>query len=459
MADNGLTPAFESETGQVVLGGIPTGAAGEAGLVPVPGLELVFDCADGRLARVVVDSSEPGGAAGLEPPVAGMLEKVFGPVAPTAVLNAAARGGLKRALSPNPHLSVVWSRLARLEFTRATSPVPFASPLWSAEAAQLARTGGLNGRAQAEAQQAAAGLAEIVDLTPLSASLAQAALVVADLAEPDQPDTTRWLRDSARKQQARPLNPRAGGRVARPGRRGDCGEPCGGRRSSPGPGAESSRIPDAQWSLDAALVSAGVFRPGLSPLTDLSVRYGNSREQVIVEATLVPEPDAGRLSRCRARLVDPLVRRVLASASFVPCGSRVRAELILAFPLDELQETWIEVVDDEQRVVHSQRLHRIRRALRWADAALRAERRPAGLAALAGGQDWRSLAVSAWEHCRVDWQAASDADRAYLAARRFAALGPGEPIPVPDFVPPWAAELAERPWLSEPPFLAEALVH
>ena len=95
----------------------------------------------------------------------------------------------------------------------------------------------------------------------------------------------------------------------------------------------------------------------------------------------------------------------------------------------------------------------------WLDAALRAERRPAGLAALTGGQDWRSLAVSAWEHCRFDWQAAGDADRAYLAARHFAAFGPGEPIPVPESISPWAAELAERPWLSEPPFLAEALVH
>jgi hypothetical protein len=54
MASN-LTPTYDSDTGQVVLEGLPTGAAGGAGLIPVPGLELEFDRADGRLAWAAVE--------------------------------------------------------------------------------------------------------------------------------------------------------------------------------------------------------------------------------------------------------------------------------------------------------------------------------------------------------------------------------------------------------------------
>ena len=52
-----LTPIFERETGQVILEGLPAGVAGEAPLVPVPGLDLAFDRADGRLCRAVVDAA------------------------------------------------------------------------------------------------------------------------------------------------------------------------------------------------------------------------------------------------------------------------------------------------------------------------------------------------------------------------------------------------------------------
>ena len=54
---NNLTPIFERETGQVILEGPPAGVAGEAPLVPVPGLELAFDRIDGRLCRAVVDAA------------------------------------------------------------------------------------------------------------------------------------------------------------------------------------------------------------------------------------------------------------------------------------------------------------------------------------------------------------------------------------------------------------------
>ena len=450
MAD-GLTLGYESETSQVVLEGMPTGAAGGADLVPVPGLELVFDNADGRLARVVVDSTEPSGLIKLAEPVTGALKGVFGQKTLAAVLKAATPGGIKRVLAPEPSVSAVWSRLARLDFTRATSPVPSASPLWAAEAAQLARKGGLHHRARSEARRAAVGLAEILKLAPISESLAEIALVVADLAEPDQPEAAQQLRDSA--------VPRATGspvawpavQVNMPGSFSSADQESFGTRKDP--------VRYVEWALDASIVPAGLFRAGLSPLSDLSVYQQDGRDQVIVEAVLAPRPDRGALRCCRARLVDPLARRVLASAPFTAHGSRARAQLASPFPIAQLSGTWVEVVDDEHRVVHSERLHRIRRALRWADAALRAERRPSGLESLTAGQDWMSLAAAAWERCRLDWQATGDTDHAYLAARRFATVAPGDGIPVPPPASSWVAEVAERPPLSEPAFLAEALEH
>jgi hypothetical protein len=146
---------------------------------------------------------------------------------------------------------------------------------------------------------------------------------------------------------------------------------------------------------------------------------------VVVEAVLAPDADCGALSRCLARLVDPEVRRVLAQAAFTKTApDRVRAELQLPFPLDELPESWIEVVQDRLWPVRSAKGHRIRRALRWADAALRAERAPAGLAPHSAHEGWAALATTAWERCRRDWDAAGDDDRAGQAARRQAVPQP-----------------------------------
>jgi hypothetical protein len=133
-----------------------------------------------------------------------------------------------------------------------------------------------------------------------------------------------------------------------------------------------------------------------------------------------------------ARLVDPDVRRVLARADFRQDGAVVRATLDLPFPLDELGVTWIEVTEGNEPPVASARAHWIRRALRWADAALRAERAPAGLAPQSARADWAALAAQSWERCRRDWEAAGDQSRA-------------------------AAVLAPRTPLTSPAYLAEVL--
>ena len=94
-------------------------------------------------------------------------------------------------------------------------------------------------------------------------------------------------------------------------------------------------------------------------------------------------------------------------------GSGLRAEIGLPSPLTaDLSKTWVEVVEDAARPVRSTRAHLIQRALRWADAALRAERAPAGLAPRSAAADWPELARLAWEQCSRDWSAAGDVDRA-----------------------------------------------
>ena len=220
------------------------------------------------------------------------------------------------------------------------------------------------------------------------------------------------------------------------------------------------RLVGLHWVLDPDLVPEGLFRLGLSPYSDLVVRPEGAKGQVIVEALLAPGADTGALTRCQVRLVDPAVRRILAQAAFTAspeAQSRVRAELQLPFPLDELPESWIEIVQDKLWPVRSARGHRIRRALRWADAALRAERAPAALAPHSTHEDWTALAAASWERCRRDWEAAGDADRAYLAAVRQAALDPRTCLPQPPS--PTAAEIARQVPIDGPAYLAEALGH
>jgi len=401
-----LTPSIERETGQVILDGLSAGVAGEAPLIPVPGLDLAFDRADGRLVRVAVDLVD---TAGMDGPIvdgtqaAAMLSKLFGAHAPTIINNPAGAP----ALLPDPELTGMLSSLARLDAARATSPVPPGSPWWAAEAAELAERAGLPARARTEAHCALAKLLGQLDsknkTIELPRAAARAALAVAALTAADEPAAAARLRQAI-----------------------------GGLPKVPPPLSEFDvaaeaeslekdrvRLGGLQWMLDPGLVPGGVFRPGLSPCSDLRVTHEGATGQVVVEAVLAPGTDCGQLGRCLARLVDPDVRRVLAQAAFTKTApDRVRAELQLPFPLDELPEPWIEIVQDKLWPVRSVKGHRIRRALRWADAALRAERAPVGLAPHSAHEAWAALATTAWERCRRDWEAAGDDDRAGQAARR-----------------------------------------
>ena len=349
-----------------------------------------------------------------------MLTKLFGSEAPD-LISAVAVGPDKApkgacTLSPEPELTSALSSLALLDAARATSPVP-RSPWWAAEAAELAQRACLPGRAHAEAHQAVAKLpGQLKSLPVLPGKAARAATAVADLSSADGSQAAIRLRQALEAASSRRRDGRPQAAVLDVAAEVENLE------------KDRTRQAGLQWMLDPVHAPEGLLRPGLSPYSDFVVRQSITKEQVTVEATLAPEADCGALVRCLVRIVDPSIRRILALSAFtfaeppedLDAPPRVTAELQLPFPLDEVQESWIEVIQDKHSPVRSVKGYRVRRALRWADAALRAERAPVGLAPQSSREDWATLATVAWENCHRDWEAADDERRAALAAQRQA---------------------------------------
>src|ERR1700726_2825796 len=102
---NDLTPSFERETGQVILEGLSAGVAGEAPLIPVSGLDLAFDRADGRLCRAVIDTTGIDGCIAVGEQVAAMLVQLFGAHALNIISNPAGA----QALSADPQRAATLS--------------------------------------------------------------------------------------------------------------------------------------------------------------------------------------------------------------------------------------------------------------------------------------------------------------------------------------------------------------
>ena len=198
---NNLTPVFERETGQLILEGPPAGVAGEAPLIPVPGLELAFDRADGRLCRAVVEAAGQDGSFAVGEQAAAMLIRLFGPEALGLVSGTGSREGPRTpVLSSDPGLTATLSSLARLDAARATSPVPPGSPWWAAEAAELAERGGLRARARAEAQQAVLKLLGQLDsLKTLPAEAVRTGIAAAGIHAVTDPQAASRLREALKK--------------------------------------------------------------------------------------------------------------------------------------------------------------------------------------------------------------------------------------------------------------------
>jgi hypothetical protein len=430
-----VTLTLDKDVGQVTLESLPEGPAGGASLSPAEGLELIFDCAGGQLSKVFVAAGEAGSPPNIAEPAAVALKKLFGSSIGMRIQQAADRNGDPLPLSGEPGTLAALSRLARLDAARLTSAMAD-SPLWSMEAAQLAARAGLSVRVTEEARRAATALASNSDVSPQV--LAAAADAVAELVDAAEPDLASQLRDAVAVAGAR--EPATGYRKhARPPALPDIG-------AQDGQDGLSGDLGQLHWSLDPRLIPAGLFQYELWPDAELTVRP--ERNRLDVEARLAPGADRRALATCRARLVDPADRRVLSVASFHDLGdSRVRAEIRKRRPP---REAWVEIVADAGRPVFSSKLHHMRRAMRWADAALAAGRQRYGLA----DAEWTKAAAVAWGRAVEEWTAAGDRDRAYLAATRQAAVYSGTETPAD---PPsgWAKELGRRPPLVEEPFLAE----
>jgi len=382
----GFAVSVDREAAQIALRGRPTGAGGGASLRPAPGVELVFDRIDGWLSCVIVAAGEPGSAVAPGEGTIGFIASVFGARTAGAVREAPSGEVRRLALRAQSVTMGVLSRLARLNAARLTSPVP-ESPLWAAEAWDLAPQADLPGRAGV--RRASVTIPNGLGSTIPAEILAQ--------------------------------SPAVGG----PGPFAGAATRHGGRQLN-------------GW-LDLGLVPDGVFRPGLWPGSDLGIRDNrDGAPLIVVEVAVLAASAPETLADCRARLVDASARRVLATAAFrvgtpmragralqayaeLPAAPGLRAPAGLGTPA-ESDVACVEVVDDERRPVHGTRLRRMRRALRWADAALRAESRPNGLAPELSDEQWTRLAGLAWDRCRADWDAAGDPGRAALAAARGSAL-------------------------------------
>ena len=324
-------PVYDDDLGQVVLDGLPAGAAGGAGLRPAAGLELVFDRADGHLAQAIIDPGE----AGVPTECPGGLAALFGPGTPEAIRAAVTGRGPVRALSPDPGLLAAWSRLARLDEARVTSPVPSASVLWAAEAAMTAGRGGLRPRARAEARSAVAGLAELLEPGPVPDGLSRAARAVADLAEADEPRAARRLRHILGQAPAAPAERWLADRASVPERHADRER----QWECQCPGDGWVVIPHLQWSLDPRLIPGRVLVPGLSPAIQSGGKAARSLFRPGLQAIIQPSScsrDLGlRTLPKRILLADPVIARGVVVSSkplYSLDSSSYRSERVMLSP-------------------------------------------------------------------------------------------------------------------------------
>ncbi len=397
-----LAIAVDDDSGQLVAQGAQTGAAGGAVLEPTQGLSLLYDRVSGQLSRLTLElpgvTSDPYD----EVAVRRVLRRLFGAEAAQVIGRTSAGADDQPAVvqAPATPAAVAYSLLARQDAARATSPVP-ASPLWPAEAALLAHNAGLRARARAEAARAAPGLAELLARIALPATVQPLAALVGQLAARDVPEAAASLGDPARRWFDGELpdwlaehRPPTAGPAPREQRVGAGCSPGGPR-----------------WALDLALVPPGVLLPALMPGDDLVVRPSQPCG-VEVRVRRGPQGSDAALRACQARLVDPRARAVIAEAPLTPDGIWVRAVLPGS---PQLVGCCIELVSGPDRPVLGEQSRRLRRALRWADFALRAERQPFGLAPGLRPSEWGGLAATGWQHCRRSWEAAGDRDRAAQA--------------------------------------------
>jgi hypothetical protein len=203
--------------------------------------------------------------------------------------------------------------------------------------------------------------------------------------------------------------------------------------------------------LDLATLPTGLFRAAEDPNADLELEA--TGDGVMVTVKLVRGTSLSGDDGFVARLVDASEHRVLAQGALSGSAGLARATLNLTMSREHPdRDLWVEVVRGTNERVEGALWHEERKALRWGQAALRAERLRL--------EGWRLAAAGNWARCGDAWALAEDDERAFLGHWRAFILDRKRSQPAPSGTP-WADTLAQikmdadEPFQSEP-FLAEA---
>jgi len=443
-----LHARFDDDLGQVVAAGLPTGAAGGVEISPAPGVTCTFDALTGAFSELVVDPAAGDNDGRSDSRRRDVLTWLFDTETTQAISDLAHRGeGLDVSIAP-AHQALL-HRLALLEDAEDTDPLVPDSPLWGTEEVFLAHRGKLGALAELHAVRTASRLAGLIEQRPdlldvaLGAEHVQdAAMLVANLVERHDPEAAEALRAGYSPAVEEHLEASVDEDRWLPALSGVLA----------GGVADGLAVPP---QLDLLLLPEHTFRLGELPSADLVV-HGNSAE-LLVTAGLDRRARKSVVESCWARLVDPETKTVLDAAPFYldrtdqgrPTAATARLRINDA-DID-FHRTALEVVADRDRPVQSRALRHARRALRLANAALRAERRPHALHPGWDETGWSQHARNLWMRAGEQWSAADDTARAALAFARGAGLT------LPPDLPQWAHALGTRAPTPQAPFLAEHL--
>jgi len=393
-----LRGSWDPQIGAVVLTGEASGPAGVVDVEPVAGVVVSFDATTLAPCELLIEDKEDGDLGRLDLGVAGVCERLLGAKGFERLRKGLGnhRTVVDVSLSGERELWVGLARLARAAAVQVTDPVSPASPLWEAEEALLAHEAGLESLARRHAGRAVERLAGFVSRAPdaLGDTRVREALeVVSGLVGPAAPEASAALVDAL------------AGKLLDPGQL----EPRAERAPWPaGQGGAPALV------LDATLLPERTFLFGADPSQDAVIEEAEGSLSVWIR--LHPWARRSVVESCRLRLVDRRRHEVLAEQPLTRVGSLAHASLALEpAPFGEMD---LEIVEDGHVPVAGTSLARRRAALRYGDAALRAERRPTPLHPTWSASDWASEAARLWRESAAAWDDAGEEERARQAERR-----------------------------------------
>jgi len=418
-----LYASWQEALGSITLTGAPSGPGGTTEVSPTPGLTVMFDACSGGLCGLLIEVKNGPGLSELEPDAETILEGVLGGVGLGSLRDHLDDSGEPVAVTLDGDAELVGSlaRLALALDAQHTDPVDPASPLWDAEQALLSERCGLRTLAKTHAGRAAERLVGLVAFEPqlLSGVSRLAVRTVADLCQPVLPEASKILTDAL--------------------------DGHGVPGSYSGYPIERAQLRANQAKthppivIDPSLVPPRTFLLAEDPLDDIELSI--EHDTVSVRIRLEAWARRSVVEGCVLRQVDRRSRNVLAEAPLVRAGRLARGELRLTRrPPDGAD---LEVVAGPDEPVGSTRMASRRRALRFADAALRAQRHPSALHPEWDEARWSELAATFWQQSAAAWRDAGDQTLASQADERAEHSLAGEPASHPQQA--FLAELATPP--------------